>query len=103
MPGFFKTKTKKYAVAQQLQTWAHRRPEFPSLWSEEEIPVHFSLLMETMLGLFFREHSFRCPHLLCVDWGNGGKFASHTLPPSGACLQHLVSDWGLEQRNKAAK
>lgn len=67
MPGFFRTKTKEYAVAQQLQTWAHWRPEFPSLWSEGEIPVRG---VETFLiangkyvrfvlqGTFFQMSSF---------------------------------------------
>lgn len=76
----------EYAVAQQLQTWAHRRPEFLSLWSEGEIPA---LGVETFLmanGKTLRECSFRWPHLLCVEWGDGGKLASHKVP-SGACLR----------------
>jgi hypothetical protein len=39
MPCVFRTETKACAVAQQHQTQAHRRLEFPSLWSEGEIPA----------------------------------------------------------------
>lgn len=67
MPCFLRTKTMEYAVAQQLQTWAHRRPEFLSLWSVGEIPA---LGVETFLmangkyvrfvlqGVFFQMASF---------------------------------------------